>query len=335
MFGIPNTAVTSESAQAKTNLSRRTTNGSQTGPMSEVGRDNPISNAPPKTFPDSNRTISEPKVASQGRDRVVDLGDLFSPSELQNFGRNNSADYITYANGAQRKKSSSAGISSATINSNAGPLDYNTASPSASSVSQNGFVSSCVTTPETSAESPRQHKLSESGMNEAPSTTLKNSGTDFQSFDWLASQNGGAFDPILFGDYREPQENIMNGDLGVFFNDAFPTPEFLAPSTSSLETMLPRKRDLMQEIDDQQAGKEPEVVPGDRRKQFLTCNMLWDRMQRSEKIQNGEADMDDLCSQLKAKAKCSGSGAVIDQKDVDAILGPPPQSQKDFLKHFI
>ena len=59
-----------------------------------------------------------------------------------------------------------------------------------------------------------------------------------------------------------------------------------------------------------------------------------DRVQRSEKVQSGEADMDDLCTQLKAKAKCSGSGAVIDQKDVDAILGPAPEQQKDFLKMF-
>lgn len=44
--------------------------------------------------------------------------------------------------------------------------------------------------------------------------------------------------------------------------------------------------------------------------------------------------MDDLCTQLKSKAKCSGSGAVIDQKDVDAILGPAPDEQKDFLKMF-
>ena len=44
--------------------------------------------------------------------------------------------------------------------------------------------------------------------------------------------------------------------------------------------------------------------------------------------------MDELCSQLKAKAKCSGSGAVIEQKEVDKILGPPPTDQQDFLKMF-
>ena len=57
-------------------------------------------------------------------------------------------------------------------------------------------------------------------------------------------------------------------------------------------------------------------------------------MQSSEKVQSGAADMDDLCSQLKAKAKCSGSGAVVDQRDVDKILGPAPTEQQDFLKMF-
>ena len=48
--------------------------------------------------------------------------------------------------------------------------------------------------------------------------------------------------------------------------------------------------------------------------------------------------MDDLCSQLKMKAKCSGKGAVIDQADVDQILGPlppTPNDQKGLLGKFI
>lgn len=44
--------------------------------------------------------------------------------------------------------------------------------------------------------------------------------------------------------------------------------------------------------------------------------------------------MDDLCAQLKSKAKCSGSGAVIDEKDVDAILGPAPKEQAGFMQMF-
>ncbi len=44
--------------------------------------------------------------------------------------------------------------------------------------------------------------------------------------------------------------------------------------------------------------------------------------------------MDDLCAQLKSKAKCSGKGAVIAQSDVDEILGPTPAEQADFLQMF-
>lgn len=54
-----------------------------------------------------------------------------------------------------------------------------------------------------------------------------------------------------------------------------------------------------------------------------------DRLQNSEKVTSGEMDMDDLCAQLKKKAKCSGKGAVVDQADVDAILGPAPPKQKE------
>ena len=65
--------------------------------------------------------------------------------------------------------------------------------------------------------------------------------------------------------------------------------------------------------------------------------VLRDRVQNSKRAQSGQVDMDDLCSQLKAKAKCSGKGAVIEQKDVDAILGPAspaPAESNDFLKMF-
>lgn len=51
-------------------------------------------------------------------------------------------------------------------------------------------------------------------------------------------------------------------------------------------------------------------------------------------MQAGEIDMDNLCAQLKAKARCNGNSAVIDKKDVDDLLGPEPSSKKDFMKMF-
>ena len=57
-------------------------------------------------------------------------------------------------------------------------------------------------------------------------------------------------------------------------------------------------------------------------------------MAAHDKVQSGELDMNDLCTQLKQKAKCSGTGAVIEQKDVDDILGPAPSNEKGYLKMF-
>ena len=104
-------------------------------------------------------------------------------------------------------------------------------------------------------------------------TTSTEASLDFGSFDWLANQNGGEFNPALLGDYRESQESVMNNE-GWFFNDAFSLPDIGSP-LSPPETQTVPKKTFMQEIEDTQLGKEPEVVPGEAREQFLTCNLLW------------------------------------------------------------
>src|SRR5687768_4223328 len=53
-----------------------------------------------------------------------------------------------------------------------------------------------------------------------PFTQFSNMNFDNTNFDWLAQQNGGQFDPQLFGDYREPQNNVLaNPSFDDFFND--------------------------------------------------------------------------------------------------------------------
>ena len=171
---------------------------------------------------------------------------------------------------------------------------------------------------------------------------------DISGFDWMAQQNGGQFDPVLFGDYRDPQDNIINNSYGDFFNEAFPQfNDFTSPYNMGDFANQPTKKDFMKEIEVRQIGSPKQGTPANEEKRFLTCDKLWyvificvtsftnvltfrDRVQSSRKAQCGETDMDDLCSQLKSKAKCSGKGAVIDQKDVDEILGPAPTA--DFMK---
>lgn len=164
-----------------------------------------------------------------------------------------------------------------------------------------------------------------------------NSGFDGNGINWLAQQNNNTFDPILFGDYRETQDNILSQDFGSFFNDAYPLPDLGSPlhNYTDITTETSTKPDLMRQVD---LAKEGEQVVPDNDKP-MSCNKIWfvktrtgpksaaltftyrDRLQSMEKFRNGEIDIDNLCSELRAKAKCSEGGAVVDQKDVDKILG--------------
>ena len=39
-----------------------------------------------------------------------------------------------------------------------------------------------------------------------------------------------------------------------------------------------------------------------------------------ESFRNGELDVDNLCTELRTKARCSETGVVVDQKDVEEIV---------------
>ncbi|KAL8904250.1 MAG: hypothetical protein Q9171_007113 [Xanthocarpia ochracea] len=177
---------------------------------------------------------------------------------------------------------------------------------------------------------PRATSQKENGS-ALPSSVSKSPSSDVNGIDWLARQNGGLFDPELFGGYRDTQNDILNSD---FFSEAFLNQDFNTPFNMP-EDLTPGepKKDLMQQVEDQKETEHEEIVPASPGA-YLTCDKLWDRVQQSERARSGEVDMDNLCSQLKAKAKCSSSGAVIEQKDVDAILGPASGEQPDFLQMF-
>ena len=122
----------------------------------------------------------------------------------------------------------------------------------------------------------------------APSSVIKS--PDLNSgIDWLAQQNGGQFDPVLFGDYRDPQDNIMNGGYNDFFSDAFLAQDFSTPyntgelsesqqnipASTPATNPAPPKTDLMKEVDAaQDANDNPEVVPA-QRPNYITCDKLW------------------------------------------------------------
>jgi AP-1-like factor len=166
------------------------------------------------------------------------------------------------------------------------------------------------------------------------------------SFDWLAQQNGGSFDPVLFNDYREPQDAVLSQDFGTFFNDAFPLPDLGSPFRNLDDVASPPapKKDLVAEIDGK-LDEDDEVVPGEDKSQMLDCTKIWyvlnppslyfclvflnhadylsfrDRLQSMEKFRNGEIDVDSLCTELRTKARCSEGGVVVNKRDVEDIMG--------------
>ncbi|KAL8956752.1 MAG: hypothetical protein Q9183_006228, partial [Haloplaca sp. 2 TL-2023] len=73
----------------------------------------------------------------------------------------------------------------------------------------------------------------------------KSPAADINGIDWMAQQNGGQFDPLLFGDYRDSQNDILSND---FFSDAFLNQDFNTPFNMP-EDFSPTepKKDLMQQ----------------------------------------------------------------------------------------
>lgn len=239
------------------------------------------------------------------------LSGLFSPSILDSVGETPPFHFFANTNNAVSNGSRSS-TDSANGNMSTG---HNTSysSPSASSNSNHGASSSCGTSPEPTMQSPVYNKpaditlttigeentttgegeltfcdklnmacgnpnnpiprtMSETGGN---SGNLDNPAFDINGIDWFAQQNGNQFDPQLFGDYREPQENILAGEpfSDNFFSEAFALPDFNSPFNIAPST-VPPKKDLVAQIDEKQ-NEEDEVVPGEDRATMLNCNTIW------------------------------------------------------------
>lgn len=258
-------------------------------------------------------------------------------------------------------------------------------SPSNSSTSPTNQNSSCGTSPEPSHTSPNQQAdtiadgyvchgnsegevlfceklnmacgnprnpmpraMSQSDDKPSPAVLSAKSPTPAVSgIDYLANQNGGQFDPTLFGDYRDTQSAIVgDGDFtGGFFNDAFLNTGYGSPFHFG-DTPAVQKPNPLEQIERAQDGQdgEDEVVPGEDVNSLLNCHKIWsvepadstitdeltpsrDKLSSRPDFKDGTIDIDNLCSELRAKARCSESGVVVDHKDVEAALKRLPKDK--------
>lgn len=233
-------------------------------------------------------------------------------------------DLANFSSGLFSPPLSSRGMSGSTSalesHFNVTGVPTSTSSPSASSNSNMGGPnSSCGTSPEPFSQSPMGFKPIDTlaTIDEQSAHGSQDFGhfgnMDMNSFDWLPSTDF-QFDPQLFGDYREPQDNVLSqGFDESFFNDALDA-DFVTPYNLPITTEAPKK-DLIAQID--AAKNADEITPGG---QLLTCNKIWEKLQNCPKVQNGDFDLDGLCSDLQKKAKCSGGGAVVDEADFQRVM---------------
>lgn len=130
-------------------------------------------------------------------------------------------------------------------------------------------------------------------INANTTTTATTPGDLLKNIDYLATQNGGQFDPVLFGDYRDSQAAIVgDGDFtGGFFNDALPSALDIGSPfnwdvnvatgfTPALQKPNPMEA-AMGRVDALAEGKvggeeaEDEVVPADDMGNMLSCHKIW------------------------------------------------------------
>lgn len=298
----------------------------------------------------SSSNLTQSPVQIDGGD-MSSLSGLFSPSLLESVSKSSPLNFFNTNADTNTSRASTDSVNG-TVSTG-----HNTSysSPSASSNSQQGTSSSCGTSPEPASQSPGKavdlslttirEKDTSNGLNSGETTFCEklnmacgnannpiprtmsepsvNSGNveipAFDGIDWLAQQNNNAFDPLLFGDYREPQDNILSSGAfsDAFFQDAFPVPDFTSPYNAESSTVA--KRDLLKEIDERQNDEE-EVVPGEDPAKMLSCNTIWDRLQSCPKVKEGEFDLDNLCKDLQKKAKCSETGAVVNETDFNKLM---------------
>jgi AP-1-like factor len=297
------------------------------------------------------------------------------------FGINNTA-----AKNANRGSTDSASTTQSRVfQFNSASSSTHSESPSSSTSPTAGQDSSCSTSPEPSHQSPGHvkdtiadgyvcHGNSEgevtfceklnmacgnprnpvprtmSQSNDKPSLAVPNlvkSPTPLlNGIDYFANQNGGQFDPTLFGEYRDTNQAIVgDGDFtGGFFNDAFLNADYGSPFHFG-DTPAVQKPNPLEEIERIQDG-EDEVVPGEDMNSMLNCHKIWlvssivfcdsrtltpsrDKLSSRPDFKDGTIDIDNLCSELRAKARCSESGVVVDHKDVEAALKRLP---KDIMR---
>lgn len=292
---------------------------------------------------------------NNGNVKIDSFMGVISPSSSANASQIASPDYFAVRHGnahaVQPARKSSEGSVGPRQTSQLAITGYSAStSPSASSMSHLGPSSSACTSPDSyNHNSPMNPKGLDTPLNtiqeelvtpiaSQPSGTSaqpsKPLAVDVNGIDWLAQQNGGQFDPVLFGDYREPQDALAAGEYG-FFGDVFPLFDFGSALNDMSTPGSAPKSNLMQEVESKQNAEVEASAPGKDDAFEAKCKKLLsvapsssakvehslanpvgqcsDSIQKSDAYKNADLDIDSLCADMKKKAVCSEMMKVLDQ----------------------
>lgn len=122
-----------------------------------------------------------------------------------------------------------------------------------------------------------------------------------------------SFDTDLFSEYRDP---IFGATEDEFQLPALAPDDLVEEPKDTTSTS--RCGLNIKNLDITKIKVEAdEVVPADN-KPMMGCTALWDRISMHPKFE--DLDIDGLCSELRTKAKCSESGVVVTESDLDDAL---------------
>ncbi|CAG8722319.1 32185_t:CDS:2, partial [Racocetra persica] len=143
-------------------------------------------------------------------------------------------------------------------------------------------------------------------------------------FDITGSSNGATDlnrSSSAFTEYRDPTPFTPNIDNP--FSESAPLPPLFEDNFQDFGSFAPmatptdeNKNPIHAHFPNKHEFASLEDI---RSKKFLSCNKVWERIQQHPKFDDLEGDeIDQLCAELKSKAKCSGKGPVVPEEDVEA-----------------
>lgn len=128
----------------------------------------------------------------------------------------------------------------------------------------------------------------------------------FENNDFVDPVQALTTEELQFDAFRVPLVPLLQDKLEL------PMSKYINSNGNSPATFteLPKSGDEF--LDDDNA-----VVPA-REKDMIKCSEIWDRVTSHPKY--SELDIDGLCSELRAKAKCSEKGALVKTEDFEKIM---------------